>query len=358
MPIYTEQFDELWCIVDHYHYSNEERMNLEQKILHIFNQHKGVNGSPSAQGLSLLGLRFHCTYFEYIGCNCFTHKASDMKSTKLAYLRSTATTAEVTDNRLLYELSLENMEIHDFRKYRNEPEISIYWTGKRGLEREADFRILMTITMGPESVGFGTVGELLNALQQWDSMADIVDEPDHAWLRILSEHFPTNGEVGWSDTEMRLSFRRHERPHADFDVEPMWAPDRTFASRRSLVRFIELEKPEARPTALHDYPEFLQIVPRGNGDYVVDYDAESSNWAILFSPRLGIYYRVTVSVYRQHLQPITSLLSVYLLMMHPWEWLNVHQSVSQGQITARRKHFRSLQQFYDDPLVRAASESE
>ena len=357
MTIHADEFDQLWTIVNHYHYTREEHLSLERLVTHIFNNHKDVNCSLVQEGSSLFDLRFHCTYYEYDYDNMYTSNIKAMKSTELAITRAKARDAKLTEDSILFELSLINMEICDFRKFQNDPEITIYWIGKTGLEREVDFRILMTITMGPESVGFGTVGDLLLALQRWDSIADIVANPNEQWVNTLFNHFPKFEEVSWSSHEMRLNLRNYKDPSSDFYVTPMWSVDKPFASAKSLGMFLGLEKPEYQASPMQNCPDFLQCIPRGNGDYVVNYDTDSREWAVVYSPSLGIYYKVTVSSWIGDDKWSNSLLDAYLRKHCPDVISTSFTHHLFGTEYYGPKYFRSLKHFQEDPLVKAADEA-
>jgi hypothetical protein len=316
MSIAFEQFDEQWIPVDNSRYSDTEKAILQEKIIHIFTKHQSLFGAAQSVFSNLFELTAVCQYYENQADEFLTSNVAHINSLALPLLISQGNIGFTIDNGLYYALSSGNMEIRDFRHYQHRPEITVYWAAKTGLERELDFRMMMTISMGHATDGFSTVSDLYKSLCQWDAVADILDPDDTIGQQKLFTHFSSYEDI-WADGLHWLHVRTTQTPQVEFLIKPMWSKDNGFSSQTELSRFLQLPKPEFRARPISRTTDYLTVVPRGCGDYVVDYDAELNKWALVYSPNLGMYYRVTVKLMGTTLDNKSCLQSAYLILRHP-----------------------------------------
>ena len=316
MSVTFKEFDEQWIPVDNSRYLNTDRAKLQEKIIHIFTEHQSLFGPAQSVFSNLFELKATCQYYENRADEYLTSRVDDINSLALPMLISQGNLGFTFDKGLYYALSSGNMEIRDFRHYQHRPEITVYWAAKTGLERELDFRLMMTISMGHSADGFSTVSDLYKSLCEWDALADILDPDDTIGQLKLFTHFSSYEDI-WADDLHLLHVRTTQTPQVEFVITPMWSKDKVFCSPTELSRYLQLPKPDFRPLPASRPTEYLLVLPRGCGDYVVDYDAQLNKWALVYSPNLGMYYKVTVKLMGTTLDNKSCLQSAYLILSHP-----------------------------------------
>lgn len=320
MSVTFKEFDEQWIPVDNSRYLNTNRAKLQEKMIHIFTEHQNLFGPAQSVFSNLFELKATCQYYENRADEYLTSRVDDINSLALPMLISQGNLGFTFDKGLYYALSSGNMEIRDFRHYQHRPEITVYWAAKTGLERELDFRLMMTISMGHSADGFSTVSDLYKSLCEWDALADILDPDDTIGQLKLFTHFSSYEDI-WADDLHLLHVRTTQTPQVEFVITPMWSKDKVFSSPTELSRYLQLPKPEFRPIPNSSSTEYLTVLPRGCGDYVVDYDATLNNWALVYSPNLGMYYKVCVRLLGTTLDKKSCLHSAYLILRHPHHYV-------------------------------------
>jgi hypothetical protein len=84
---------------------------------------------------------------------------------------------------------------------------------------------------------------------------------------------------------------------------------------------LDLAKPNQFPKRMEIDSSLLRSLPRGNGDYLVDFDERKSEWAVLYSPRLGIYYKVTATLRGTKLDDCKDLHSALKIYESPQDYI-------------------------------------
>lgn len=353
----THDFDRDWHIVDKTLYTDEQRFEVQRMVVHIIGDHQGLFGGSQSEVSQLCGVSFICQYFER-HFEEHLDSGATIHSLALPLLVSQGNITYVEEQGMYYALTSGNMKIVDFRTRQYSPEIVIHWGAIEGLEHDLDFRMLMTIRCGGQQDGLPNVSELLTTLRRWDALADIVDDQNLRTIRenVIQTHWGHAGEISFDGT---VSYRisPYTFPEIVYQVTPMWSEDSSFTSLADMTRYLQLSKPCWNPKQETRVPNYYRVLPRGNGDYLVNYDRNSAKWAILFSPRLGLYYKVTVQLQGTMLDQTSNLQSAFLVCSNSDVYINKDSSMAEEVLPSSPSYFGTVKSFYDDPLVQAADEA-
>lgn len=202
-------------------------------------------------------------------------------------------------------------------------EVWLEWSPSPGSRITTDLVCMMSICIGDNADGITSIREALTLLSQWDAAADVVGE---SWSdckvvrRTLEDHFEAYGEMfGQSTTRPEISPRTF--PEIVYSVVPMWSTGNEFRSTSDIASYLSLPKPQQLPRTMEVDSDLLNSLPRGNGDYMVDFDKNKSEWAVLYSPRLGIYYKVTIKLRGTKLDDCKDLHSALKIRKSPQEYI-------------------------------------
>ena len=241
------------------------------------------------------------------------------------------------------------MRIDCFRAVSDGTELLIDWRAKDSSPLTTDIRCLMSVKFGQKSDGIASARDLLESLRQWDALADVVGDcatDDEILTNTLERHFERYGRViYWAAMTMKLLPKTYSE--IKFTVEPMWSPHGVFRSRSELASFLTLPKPGPMPKPVDSVPDYFGCLPRGNNDYLVDYDKRESRWALLFSPRLGIYYKVAVQLSGTTIDDRTDFFAAMLVRKEPTKYIEEEIAKLEGRDKVRSKS-KSLNPFMDD----------
>jgi hypothetical protein len=312
-----QQFDLNWVPVNKALYKDDDRKQLEKLLRHIIVDHSSLFNGPQSVFSYLNDLTITSTYLERIGDDLLTTKVEDIASLSVSsrWMQNDTYTQE---RGTFYALQSGNMKIVDFRTNPLTPGIIVNWEALSGLEHALDFRILMSVEFGTDPNGLQSVRELLLTLQQWDALADIVDQTTlrKSGETVLLNHWSHYGVVQFDQTNT-IRVRPLTYPEVEYTITPMWSRAACFSSFSDLSRFVQLTKPSLRPEVRSVCPEFFRVLPRGCGDYLVDFDLQNGEWALMFSPRLGIYYKVAVALQGTVFDSKRDLWSAMEVVCHP-----------------------------------------
>jgi hypothetical protein len=207
----------------------------------------------------------------------------------------------------------------------------------------------MSVKFGRKSDGIASATDLLASLRQWDALADVVGDcatADEILTNTLERHFERFGRViYWAALTIKLLPKTYSE--IKFTVQPMWSPFSGFRSRSELASFLTLPKPGLMPKPVASAPDYFGCLPRGNNDYLVDYDERESTWALLYSPRLGIYYKVTVQLSGTTIDDRTDFFAAMLVRKEPTKYIEEEIAKLEGHDKVRSKS-KSLNPFMDD----------
>lgn len=208
--------------------------------------------------------------------------------------------------------------------YGPENRVWLEWSPSQGSRITTDLVCMMSICIGDNADGITSIREALTLLSQWDALADVVGE---SWSdckvvrRTLADHFEVFGEMfGQSTTRPEISPRTF--PEIVYSVVPMWSTGNEFRSTSDIASYLSLPKPQQLPRSVEIDSDLLRSLPRGNGDYMVDFDKGKSEWALLYSPRLGIYYKVTAMLRGTKLDECKDLHSALKIRKSPQEYIS------------------------------------
>ena len=181
------------------------------------------------------------------------------------------------------------------------------------------------------------------------ALADVVGDcatAEEILTNTLERHFERFGRViYWAAMTMKLLPKTYSE--IEFTVQPMWSPVSEFRSRSELASFLTLPKPGLMPKPVDSVPDYFGCLPRGNNDYMVNYDKDSSKWALLYSPRLGIYYKVTVQLSGTTIDDRTDFFAAMLVRTEPAKYIEeeIAKLERRGKVRSKSK---SLHPFMDD----------
>lgn len=369
MEMITEDdFSRLWKAIDNSAYTEDERMELERIIVRIVCDHR--YGSNTTSITSLFGLHVECTYFESVYEDCLVTDISEIHSLAVPMRESQGSITYTQRRGMWFALKSGNMIIQDFRRQQYRPGLLINWVAKSGIEKDVNFRFLMRVSVGSASDGFATVSELLSALRKWDAIANVLNSRSNFIYvhNTYVDHWSHFGDITCGEATCFV-ITPHTFPEIRYEVTPMWSPSDTFLSINELGYYLQLSKPAFKPVTYEiiawkpmpfirkTNPEFFDTIPTGVGDYVVDHDSLNFEWALLFSPRLGLYYKVTVRLSGTTLDHCSNLQSAFLVCSEPQTYIHEDINLAQEQVPCGQKYFRTVKAFYDDPLVKAADEA-
>ena len=231
------------------------------------------------------------------------------------------------------------MRIDCFRAVSDGTELLIDWRAKDSSPHTTEIRCLVSVKFGQKSDGIASASDLLESLRQWDALADVVGDcatADDILTKTLERHFERFGRViYWASMTMKLLPKTYSE--IKFTVEPMWSPHGDFRSRSELASFLSLPKPGLKPKPVDSVPDYFGCLPRGNNDYLVDYDKRDSKWALLFSPRLGIYYKVTVQLSGTTIDDRTDFFAAMLVRKEPTKYIKEEIAKLEGREKVRSK---------------------
>lgn len=250
---------------------------------------------------------------------------------------------------MIHLIGYGHMRIECFRAASDGTELLIDWRPKDGSPLTTDIRCLMSVKFGSKSDGVASAADLLTSLRQWDALADVVGESateEDILTNTLERHFERFGRViYWASMSMKLLPKTYSE--IKFNVEPMWSPHDDFRSRSELASFLTLPKPGLMPKPVDSVPDYYGCLPRGNNDYLVDYDKRESKWALLYSPRLGIYFKLTVQLDGTTLDDRTDFVAAALVRKEPANYIEEEIAKREGRGKVRSKS-KSLCPFTDD----------
>jgi hypothetical protein len=202
-------------------------------------------------------------------------------------------------------------------------ELWLEWSPSQGSRITTDLVCMMSICLGDNADGITSIREALKLLSQWDALADVVGESCSdckVVRRTLADHFEVFGEMfGQSTTRPEISPRTF--PEIVYSVVPMWSTGNEFRSKSDIASYLSFPKPQQLPSSVEIDSDLLHSLPRGNGDYMVDFDKSKTEWAVLYSPRLGIYYKVTAKLRGTKLDDCKDLHSALKIRKSPQEYI-------------------------------------
>lgn len=289
----NESYDTFWPSIADTSCSVNLLLELEEMIKHVVVDHSDQFWSDSMLASELQGLLINGTFVE-MGESHYETNPCEIRGL-----------AEIIDcwngqcefwrDSITYIVCGGDMRIVGCRRPIGVGELYLDWRLKDNSVIQTDLRFLMCVRFGIDDEGFVSASDLLASLRQWDALADVFDElkTRENWLiNTLHLHFGLEGEIKHHDgPEMTLMVKGD--PGLSYSVVPMWSEWSKFSSRTELAMYMKLPKPGR--LKIHDeVPLVLKGFPRGNNDYVIKYDDEGFGWALMYSPRLGIYYKVTL----------------------------------------------------------------
>ncbi len=280
-------------------YSEQHLSGVERIVKAIIRKHQRIFGGGQSINGRLLDLEITSIYFERINDHYFTFDTEEMASLAVPRSWMFGNDNYAREQGVMYALGSDNMKVKGFCTEIHHPGIGIHWEAVSGLEASVNFRIMMFIRFGQDTDGFATVDELLTALSQWVAMAEIVSESSDELETIrtlISGHFSPAREISFPRTGTDFVAILHTFPEIEYKIVPMWSTYDSFRSARELSQFLLLEKPDYRPQGIRDGMSFLSSLPRGVGDHVVEYDSTHFRWALMFSPRLCLFFKITVTL--------------------------------------------------------------
>lgn len=271
----------------------EMLLELEEMIKHVVVNHSDRFWSDSMLASEVQGLLINGTFVE-LGENDYETNPYEIHAL-----------AEIVDcwngqnefwrDSITYIVCGGDMRIVGLRYAVGGNELLLDWQRKDNSVIQTDLRFLMFVRIGRDDEGFVSASDLLSTLRQWDALADVFDECEtrEDWLtNTLHLHFEIEGEIKHHDGP-EMTIVPGCNPDISFSVVPMWSQRSKFSSRTELAMYMKLPKPEIMK--LHGtFPLVLKGFPIGNNDCVIKYDEEGLGWALMYSPRLGIYYKVTL----------------------------------------------------------------
>lgn len=349
MSMTTAEFDRLWQPVKDTACSDNDKVKVQNLVIHIIGEHQELFGFNQSKESQLYGFRFECSYFEREYEDVLTI-GGGISSLAYPSVVSQGSIDYAEGQGMYYALTSGNMKIVDFRSNLYSPDVVIHWGAISGLERDLDFRMLMHIRSGRNCDGFQTVSELLIALKQFDMIADIVDSGLRQATRneILSKHWIHFGQARF-DSSCTFRISPDSIPEVEYAVTPMWSMDRCFDSIAELTSFLQLSKPVFQPKSAGSVPSYYGHLPRGNGDYLISHDSNKSEWALLYSPRLGLYYKVFVQITGTAFDQSRSLTNAHLVCSEPTK----HYKPRPNEATVNEIHTGQSTHYGEDPHMPA-----
>jgi hypothetical protein len=342
------QFQLNWEKVEDVGCTQVEIEEIEKLICHIIVEHRPMLCEKYQLSSPLGNMEISGEFIEEQHGNLETDPFEMVALAELALMLQGSCTYINTFG-MIHLIGYGLMRIDCFRAVSDGTELLIDWRAKDSSPLTTDIRCLMSVKFGQKSDGIASASDLLESLRQWDALADVVGDcatADEILTKTLERHFSSFGRLLYC-ASMTMKIWPKTFFEIRFAVQPMWSPFSDFRSRSELASFLTLPKPGPMPKPVDSVPGYFGCLPRGNNDYLVDYDKRDSKWALLFSPRLGIYYKVTVQLSGTTIDDRTDFFAAMLVRKEPTKYIEEEIAKLEGRDKVRSKS-KSLNPFMDD----------
>ena len=342
------QFQLNWEKVEDAGCTQAEVEEIEKLIRHIIVEHRPMLCEKYVLSSPLSNLEISGEFIEEQHGNLETNPFEIVALANLALMLQ-GNEIYINTIGMIHLIGYGHMRIDCFRTVSDGTELLIDWRPKVGSPLTTDIRCLMSVKFGQKSDGIASAIDLLASLRQWDALADVVGDcetADEILTNSLERHFSRFGRLLYRPS-MIMKIWPKTFFEIMFAVQTMWSPHSDFRSRSELASFLTLPKPGLMPKPVDSVPDYFGCLPRGNNDYLVDYDKHESKWALLFSPRLGIYFNVTVQLSGTTLDDRTDFFAAMLVRNEPSKYIEEEIAKLEGHGKVRSKS-KSLHPFMDD----------
>jgi hypothetical protein len=316
-----DDFNKDFVSADDIAYTDNERVDLQNVIGHIITEHSEMFDQQYKLRSNLFDLTVSAIFVEH--CHGLVYVDS-RHIAALAEARHHADecASSIVPFALAQLIGEGHMEITGLC-YGTAEKLWLKWSPVAGSRISTTLTCLMSIEYGGNADGFTSIPNLLELLRRWDAIADVVGISNGAtdlMVSTFSNHFRIFGDIHMDSVDqMHISPRSFDE--IIYTVIPMWSPHAKFRSTYELASFLTSPKPDLRPKALDIDRNLFRSLPRGNNDYVVAFDTYLCQWAVLFSARLGIYYKVTVHLYGTKLDDSPDLHAALKIRKSPYEYI-------------------------------------
>ena len=316
------EFEVNWEKADGLLCKDADRQALEHLMQHILTVRRPMFSEEHYLRASLCDLTIAGMFYEY---QYGTVETNPFKMVGLADIAHSVqgSYTYIWTHGIIHRIGGGHMRVDGFRFDHSGSALLIDWRAMDDSWIPNEFGFLMSVKFGKDSDGIASVSELLESLQQWDALADVVGDStsDEVSVRTrFMDHFGLFGDIRpWITPALQMSPKTYRE--IIYTVRPMWSESSDFLRVTDLASFLKLPKPLQLPKPVVGLPEYFGCIPRGNSDYFVDYDKRDSEWAKLYSPRLGIYYMVTVKFSGTTVDDRTDLLTAHKVRSSPREYM-------------------------------------